>query len=260
MVLKETDIEILKGLMPMVESYSAFGDAGEDTKLGDVLRQNGVTHVYCVGLAFDYCVGSTALSAAGEGFKTYIIKDATRSVAKETEEIMSKRLEDAGVATIRTHELIYGPSGVRQSQSLKQTQQTADFTRDENGARSGASLGAYNLSGSLEQKKVRIDDQSSRHITGEETRVTQNTGGLRNMSQKQETTGSLRFSASGGVTMQNTESVGNAKNAIYEEIKNSIMGLQSQMMKFESKIENKLESLENRQKALLDKVEAIESK
>lgn len=60
--------------------------------------------------------------------------------------------------------------------------------------------------------------------------------------------------------MQNTESVGNAKNAIYEEIKNSIMGLQSQMMKFESKIENKLESLENRQKALLDKVEAIESK
>ena len=113
LVLKGTDIEILKGQMPMVESYSAFGDAGEDTKLAEILRKNGVTHVYCVGLAFDYCVGSTALSAAAEGFKTYIIKDATRSVASETEEIMSKRLEAAGVAAIRTHELIYGPSGLK---------------------------------------------------------------------------------------------------------------------------------------------------
>ena len=73
----------------MVESYSAFGDAGEDTKLAEILRSNGVQHVYCVGLSFDYCVGSTAMSAASEGFKTYVIKDATRSIAPETEEIMS---------------------------------------------------------------------------------------------------------------------------------------------------------------------------
>lgn len=76
----------------MVESYSAFGDAGEDTKLAEILQKNGVTHVYCVGLAFDYCVGSTAMSAASEGFKTFIVKDATRSIAPSTEEIMSMRL------------------------------------------------------------------------------------------------------------------------------------------------------------------------
>ena len=60
LVLKDTDIEILKGQLPLVESYSAFGDAGEDTKLAEILRRHGVTHVYCVGLAFDYCVGSMA--------------------------------------------------------------------------------------------------------------------------------------------------------------------------------------------------------
>lgn len=149
----------------MVESYSAFGDAGEDTKLAETLRAHGVTHVYVVGLAFDYCVGSTALSAAAEGFKAFIIKDATRSVAAETEELMSQRLEEAGILSIRTHELIYGPSGARQSQGLRQTQQTADFTRDEN-------VADVNSTATLEQKKVRIEE-SSNQITADETRATQ---------------------------------------------------------------------------------------
>lgn len=29
--------------------------------------------VYCCGLAYDYCVGSTAIDAAKLGFKTFII-------------------------------------------------------------------------------------------------------------------------------------------------------------------------------------------
>ena len=149
----------------MVESYSAFGDAGEDTGLAEILRKNGVTHVYCVGLAFDYCVGSTALRAAAEGFKTFIIKDATRSVAPETEEIMGERLEDAGVLSIKTDELIYGNSNVRYSHGLRQTQQTADFTRsDENVA------DVYS-SATLEQKKVRIEE-SSNQMAADETRAT----------------------------------------------------------------------------------------
>lgn len=46
-----------------------------------------------MGLAYDYCVGSTAEDGAKNGFKTYVIRDATRSVAKETEAIMVQRLE-----------------------------------------------------------------------------------------------------------------------------------------------------------------------
>lgn len=72
------------------------------------------------------------MSAASEGFKTYVIKDATRSIAPETEEIMSQRLQAAGVFQIKSHELIYGNSNARFNSSLRQTQQTADFTRDEN--------------------------------------------------------------------------------------------------------------------------------
>lgn len=61
-----------------------------------------MTDVYVCGLAYDYCVGSTALDAAKRGYKTYIITDATRSVAKESEEIMRNRLKEAGVFEIES--------------------------------------------------------------------------------------------------------------------------------------------------------------
>ena len=85
LVRKDSDIEILKGTVKMVESYSGFGNELEDTGLSKILKDKGVTTVYCVGLAFDYCVGSTAESAAQEGFETYIIKEGTASVAQTTE-------------------------------------------------------------------------------------------------------------------------------------------------------------------------------
>jgi nicotinamidase-related amidase len=59
------------------------------------------------------------MSAASEGFKTYVIKDATRSIAPETEEIMSQRLEAAGVYQIKSHQLIYGNSAARFSSGLR---------------------------------------------------------------------------------------------------------------------------------------------
>lgn len=60
--------------------------------------------MYVCGLAYDYCVGSTALDAAKRGYKTYIITDATRSVAKESEEIMRSRLKEAGVFEIESRD------------------------------------------------------------------------------------------------------------------------------------------------------------
>ena len=48
--------QVLKGLNPCVDSYSAFYDNMKltDTGLLGKLRALGVTHVYCVGIAFDY--------------------------------------------------------------------------------------------------------------------------------------------------------------------------------------------------------------
>ena len=73
----------------MVESYSAFGGDGEDTQLAEQLKAAGVTKVYCVGLAYDYCVGSTAEGAAQNGFETYLIGDLAKSVNGATEEVMT---------------------------------------------------------------------------------------------------------------------------------------------------------------------------
>ena len=62
-VVKDTDIKVLKGKDKMVESYSGFGNEHEDTGLTNILKEKGVGVVYSCGLAYDYCVGSTAISA-----------------------------------------------------------------------------------------------------------------------------------------------------------------------------------------------------
>ena len=53
-----------------------------------------------MGLAYDYCVGSTAADAAKNGFKTYVVMDATRAVNPASAETMKKRLDAAGVSEI----------------------------------------------------------------------------------------------------------------------------------------------------------------
>ena len=71
-----------KGTNPDVDSYSGFFDNGQrgDTGLNDYLWSEGVTDVYVVGLALDYCVKYTALDARRMGFDTTLIVDASRPV------------------------------------------------------------------------------------------------------------------------------------------------------------------------------------
>ena len=76
-----SDFVVDKGCDPRVDSYSGFGSAPEVTPLLADLQAKGVKKVYCVGLAYDYCVGETAFDAAKNGFKTYLLTDATKSVS-----------------------------------------------------------------------------------------------------------------------------------------------------------------------------------
>lgn len=71
-----------KGTNPDVDSYSGFFDNGQrgDTGLNDYLKAQGVTEVFVVGLALDYCVKYTALDAARIGYDTTLIVDASRAV------------------------------------------------------------------------------------------------------------------------------------------------------------------------------------
>lgn len=71
-----------KGTQPDSDTYSGFFDdfAGQATGLADFLRQRGVTDVYVLGLATDYCVKHTALDAVDEGFRVWLVQDACRAV------------------------------------------------------------------------------------------------------------------------------------------------------------------------------------
>ncbi|KAB8304655.1 hypothetical protein EYC80_004024 [Monilinia laxa] len=76
---------IFKGQHPEVEMYSAFYDPLKnpryiDSGLAGLLKGKGITDVFVVGLAADYCVKCTAEDSAKEGFKTFIIDEGTRPV------------------------------------------------------------------------------------------------------------------------------------------------------------------------------------
>ena len=101
----DSDIIVDKGCDPRVDSYSGFGSPPEVTTLLADLKAKGVTKLFVVGLAYDYCVGSTAEDGAKNGFETYLITDATRSVAGASAETMKQRLIQAGVKEITSAEI-----------------------------------------------------------------------------------------------------------------------------------------------------------
>lgn len=74
---KGTDIEI--------DSYSGFYDNCHQkaTGLSDYLKGKGVTKVYFAGLAGDICVYFSVLDSLSEGFKTFLMEDAVRSIDPE---------------------------------------------------------------------------------------------------------------------------------------------------------------------------------
>lgn len=78
----ENGIKIYKGTNPEIDSYSAFWDNSKqtDTKLEAQLKRKHVTDVYVCGLAYDVCVGATALDAIVSGFRTILLDDCCRGV------------------------------------------------------------------------------------------------------------------------------------------------------------------------------------
>jgi nicotinamidase/pyrazinamidase len=73
---------IFKGTNPEIDSYSGFFDNGhrQATGLHDYLQERGVTDLYLVGLATDYCVLYTAMDACQLGYHIHIITDGCRGL------------------------------------------------------------------------------------------------------------------------------------------------------------------------------------
>lgn len=72
-----------KGHDPAIDSYSAFRDNDRITPTGlaGFLRDLGIDRCVLVGLAYDFCVGWSALDAVGSGFDALVLKDLTRAIA-----------------------------------------------------------------------------------------------------------------------------------------------------------------------------------
>src|ERR1700739_1397980 len=82
--LKLTRAELIlrKGFRREIDSYSAFfeNDRTTATGLGGYLRERGLNRVFLAGLAYDYCVGYSALDARLLGLPAVILRDACRAI------------------------------------------------------------------------------------------------------------------------------------------------------------------------------------
>jgi nicotinamidase/pyrazinamidase len=71
-----------KGMRRGIDSYSAFqeNDRKTPTGLTGYLRERGLTHLFVVGLAFDFCVRASAEDARRAGFDVTVVEDACRAI------------------------------------------------------------------------------------------------------------------------------------------------------------------------------------
>ena len=106
------DLMVKKGMDERVEMYSVFADSfgnmtagsgGVSHDLAGFLKDKGITDVYVVGLAGDYCVKSTAVDAAKAGFETYVVEEGTKCVASQDWNSAKDELKEQNVKIISAH-------------------------------------------------------------------------------------------------------------------------------------------------------------
>lgn len=135
--------EVLKqhGMSESIDSFSSFNSDLTCSHISHVRRRifwSGITHVYLVGVATDYCVGYSALDALAGGFDTtlvciftffillqqfcsvfvstfcfvseYQVEDGARGVAPDTTTDMLAQLKSKGVKVINSSQLNQGES------------------------------------------------------------------------------------------------------------------------------------------------------
>jgi nicotinamidase/pyrazinamidase len=80
--IPRAELILRKGHRRDIDSYSAFfeNDRKTPTGLNGYLRERGFQRVFCVGLAFDYCVRYSAEDAFKLGFDSVVIESATRAI------------------------------------------------------------------------------------------------------------------------------------------------------------------------------------
>ena len=107
--IPHAELLLRKGFRRGIDSYSAFveNDKTTLTGLASFLRERGLKRLFFCGLAFDFCVGHSAVDAVGLGFEALIVTDLSRAVDLQgsgptlgTVAAIEARLTEAGVGQI----------------------------------------------------------------------------------------------------------------------------------------------------------------
>jgi nicotinamidase/pyrazinamidase len=97
-----------KGSDARVDSYSAFfeNDRRTPTGLEPVLCARGIERIFLAGLAYDFCVGYSALDARRRGFEAIVLQDGCRAIdLNGSRERMEENFAQAGVCVAQTGDL-----------------------------------------------------------------------------------------------------------------------------------------------------------
>lgn len=91
-----------KGQRSESECYGAFHyEDGVSTGLVEILEGLGITTVWVVGLATEYCVKTTALQAQDLGYKTVVFEQGIAGLEAERSQRTLKVMEDLGISIVR---------------------------------------------------------------------------------------------------------------------------------------------------------------
>ena len=108
LTLPRAELILRKGFRRKIDSYSAFfeNDRATPTGLAGYLRERGLACVFLCGLAYDYCVGYSALDARRLGFGAVILRDACRAIdLNGSVRKIDAEFAAAGVALMHSDEL-----------------------------------------------------------------------------------------------------------------------------------------------------------
>lgn len=106
--LTRAELVLRKGFRAEIDSYSAFfeNDRATPTGLNASLRERGLARLFIAGLAYDYCVGYSALDARRLGFPAIVVRDACRAIdLNGSVAAIEREFAAAGVMVVESREL-----------------------------------------------------------------------------------------------------------------------------------------------------------
>jgi len=107
--LSQAELILRKGFDPRVDSYSAFfeNDRVTPTGLAGYLEERNLTRVFFAGLAYDFCVGYSALDARRLGLPAFVLRDACRAIdLNDSTKKIEAEFARSGVSVIESGTLL----------------------------------------------------------------------------------------------------------------------------------------------------------